>query len=243
MSRSKHIPGIVLLFALILGLVGCTPISEGGELAKLRAELSETQAELNRARTEINTAKAASLEELLRQRRSIREYADAPLTKDEVMRLLWAGQGITDERGFRTAPSAGALYPLEIYLVAGNVDDLAPGIYKYNPEDNHLTLLKKGDIRTGLASASLGENSVVDGAIDIVIAAVYERTEVKYGGRGERYVHIEIGHAAQNICLQATALGLGLVTIGAFDDAVVARVVGLSQDEAPLYVIPVGRIE
>jgi SagB-type dehydrogenase family enzyme len=159
------------------------------------------------------------------------------------MKLLWAGQGITSDRGFRTAPSAGALYPLEIYLVAGNVDDLAPGIYKYNPAENDLNLVKGGDARAGMAAASLGQRSVADGAIDIVIAAVYERTTVKYGVRGERFVHMEVGHAAQNICLQAAALGLGLVTIGAFDDVEVAKVVGMPQDESPLYVMPVGRIK
>ena len=129
-----------------------------------------------------------------------------------------------------------------VYLVAGDVDDLAPGIYKYNPAKDELALVKEGDVRASLAAASLGQRSVADGAINIVMAAVYERTKVKYGSRGERYVHIEVGHAAQNICLEATALGLGLVTVGAFDDAEVAKTVGMSQDESPLYVIPVGRI-
>jgi SagB-type dehydrogenase family enzyme len=145
--------------------------------------------------------------------------------------------------GFRTAPSAGALYPLEIYLVAGNVDNLAPGVYKYKPVEDALTLVKEGDVRASLAAASLGQGSVADGAVDIVIAAVYERTTVKYGVRGERFVQIEVGHAAQNICLQATALGLGLVTVGAFDDAAVAKIIGMSPDETPLYVMPVGRIK
>ena len=96
-------------------------------------------------------------------------------------------------------------------------------------------------MRDSLAEASLRQGSVAEGAIDIVIAAVYERTKIKYGDRGERYVHIEVGHAAQNICLEATALGLGLVTVGAFDDSGVAKIIGMSQDETPLYVIPVGR--
>ncbi|MBM4446480.1 MAG: SagB/ThcOx family dehydrogenase [Chloroflexi bacterium] len=213
------------------------------ELDRANAELNKLKAELEGIQAEVTAVKTASLEELLQQRRSIREYIDAPLTQDEVMKLLWAGQGITSARGFRTAPSAGALYPLEIYLVAGNVDNLAPGIYKYNPVKNDLTLVKEGDARAILASASLGQRSVADGAIDIVIAAVYERTQIKYGPRGERYVHIEVGHAAQNICLQATALGLGLVTIGAFDDAAIAKIIGMSSDEAPLYVMPVGRIK
>jgi SagB-type dehydrogenase family enzyme len=256
MSRGKYILTVVLLLALVL-MVGCTlTVSDGGcdalkaeldkanaELTKLEAELNETKAEMDKVRAEVAGVRAASLEELLRQRRSVRDYADAPLTKDEVMKLLWAGQGITSPVGFRTAPSAGALYPLEIYLVAGNVDNLAPGVYKYKPVEDALTLVKEGDVRASLAAASLGQGSVADGAVDIVIAAVYERATVKYGVRGERFVQIEVGHAAQNICLQATALGLGLVTVGAFDDAAVAKIIGMSPDETPLYVMPVGRIK
>ena len=248
MSRSKYIPVMMFVFVavLLIGPAGCTvTVPDGGcemledELERANAELAKLRSELGKVDADVDTA---SLEELLQQRRSIREYVDAPLTRDEVMKLLWAGQGITSDRGFRTAPSAGALYPLELYLVAGDVDDLAPGIYKYNPAKDELALVKEGDVRASLAAASLGQRSVADGAIDIVMAAVYERTKVKYGSRGERYVHIEVGHAAQNICLEATALGLGLVTIGAFDDAEVAKIIGMSQDESPLYVIPVGRI-
>ena len=236
MTRHKCVSAVVFMLVVVfmVGTAGCAPSVSDNECDAVKAELEKVRAEVAAART-------ASLEELLRQRRSVRNYADVPLTKDEVMELLWAGQGITSPVGFRTAPSAGALYPLELYLVAGNVDNLAPGIYKYKPVENGLTLVKEGDVRAGLATASLGQRSVADGAVDIVIAAVYERTTVKYGVRGERYVHMEAGHVAQNICLQATALNLGLVTIGAFDDAAVAKIVGISPDEAPLYVIPVGR--
>ena len=239
----------VFVAVLLIGAAGCTAtVSDSGcealedELERANAELAKLRSELGKVDADVDAAKIAYLEELLQQRRSIREYVGAPLTREEVMKLLWAGQGITSGRGFRTAPSAGALYPLELYLVAGDVDDLAPGIYKYNPAKDELALVKEGDVRASLAAASLGQRSVADGAIDIVVAAVYDRTKVKYGSRGERYVHIEVGHAAQNICLEATALGLGLVTVGAFDDAEVAKTVGMSQDESPLYVIPVGRI-
>ncbi len=266
MTRYKCVSAIVfmLVAVLMVGTAGCAPsVSDNGcaavkaeldkanaELKRLRIEqdeakarLSETKAEMDKVKAEVAGVRAASLEELLRQRRSVRDYADAPLTKDEVMKLLWAGQGITSPVDFRTAPSAGALYPLELYLVAGNVDNLAPGVYKYKPVEDALTLVKEGDVRASLAVASLGQGSVADGAVDIVIAAVYERTKIKYGARGERFVHIEVGHAAQNICLQATALNLGLVTVGAFDDASVAKIIGMSPDEAPLYVMPVGRIK
>lgn len=258
MSKGKHVPVLasMLTAVFLFAIEGCvpaspatpaTPDSECGllraELDKANAELEKLKVQLESARAEIATVKAASLEDLLRQRRSVRDYADAPLTQDEVMKLLWAAQGITRSWGGRTAPSAGALYPLELYVAVGNVMDLSPGIYKYDPGRNKLTLIKEGDVRTALALASLGQRSVADGAINIVIAAVYERTMVKYGTRGERYVHIEVGHAAQNICLQAVALGLGLVTIGAFQDSAVAKIIGMSPDEAPLYVIPVGRLK
>jgi len=182
-----------------------------------------------------------SLEETLRQRRSIRDYSDEALTLAEVSQLLWAAQGVTAEWGGRTAPSAGALYPLEVYAIVGNVEELAPGVYKYRPNGHALVQLRDEDVRVELAEAALGQTCVKDGAIDIVISAVYERTTTKYGDRGVRYVHMEAGHAAQNICLQGTALGLGAVTVGAFYDDEVREVVDMLEEEVPLYVIPVGR--
>ena len=182
-----------------------------------------------------------SLEETLHQRRSTRDYSDEALTLAEVSQLLWAAQGVTAEWGGRTAPSAGALYPLEVYVIAGNVDELAPGVYKYRPDGHALVQLRDEDVRVELAEAALGQTWVKDGAIDVVISAVYERTTTKYGDRGVRYTHMEAGHAAQNICLQATALGLGVVTVGAFYDDQVKDVVGMLEDKFPLYVIPVGR--
>jgi len=182
-----------------------------------------------------------SIEEALLERRSIRQYTGEPLTLQEVSQLLWAGQGITDPRGLRTAPSAGALYPLEIYVVVGDVENLAEGVYRYEPVEHELVKILEGDKRTDLATAALGQSSVSDAAIDIVVTAVYERTTVKYGERGIRYVHIEVGHAAQNMCLQATAMDLGIVTVGAFDDQQVKEVLNLPEDEQPLYTIPAGR--
>ncbi len=182
-----------------------------------------------------------SLEETLQQRRSVREYSAAPLRLDEVSQLMWAGQGVTSDWGGRTAPSAGALYPLEVYLVAGMVEGIAPGVYKYQPEGHTLVKVREGDSRAKLADVSLGQAPVRDGAIDIVITAVYERTTRKYGDRGIRYVHIEAGHAAQNILLQAVALDLAAVPIGAFDDGEVREIIGAPANESPLYVIPVGR--
>ena len=181
-----------------------------------------------------------SLEESLLQRRSVRDYPGEALSLGEVSQLLWAAQGITAQWGGRTAPSAGALYPLEVYVVVGNVQNLAAGVYRYEPEGHELLRIVEGDKRGDLASASLAQACVKEGAIDIVFAAVYQRTTRKYGERGIRYVHMEVGHVAQNVCLQAVAMNLGTVTIGAFNDEKVCRLLNLPQDKRPLYLIPVG---
>ena len=182
-----------------------------------------------------------SIEQSLLNRRSIRSYTGEPLTLQEVSQLLWAAQGVTDPGGLRTAPSAGALYPLELYLVVGDVEDLTSGVYRYEPDGHQLVKTMDGDQRAGLAEAALGQSWVEEGAISIVFTGVYERTTGKYGERGIRYVHIEVGHAAQNLCLQATAMGLGVVTVGAFSDEQVTELLNLPEDEQPLYIIPVGR--
>jgi SagB-type dehydrogenase family enzyme len=182
-----------------------------------------------------------SVEEALVTRRSVRNYTGEPLTLRDVSQLFWAAQGITDPMGLRTAPSAGALYPLEVYVVVGDVEGLERGVYKYRPAEHGLMKVLEGDRREELAKAALGQACVGEGAIDMVIAAVYERTTAKYGERGVRYVHMEAGHAAQNICLQATALRLGTVTVGAFHDEQVKSVLDLPTGEEALYIMPVGK--
>lgn len=182
-----------------------------------------------------------SLEEALSRRRSVREYSKEPLAIQELSQLLWAAQGITDPRGLRTAPSAGGTYPLEVYVVVGAVEGLSAGVYKYRPKDHALARIREGDKRAELAGAALGQGWVREAAIDIIIAADYGRTTARYGERGVRYVHMEAGHAAQNVLLQAAALGLGAVPVGAFDDDGVAAVIGSPPNERPLYIIPVGR--
>lgn len=182
----------------------------------------------------------ASLERALAERRSVREYAPGALTLPQVAQLLWAAQGVTHRDGARTAPSAGALFPLELYLVAGEVRDLAPGVYRYAPGRHQLEPVAAGDLRRRLCATALAQECVAAGAAVVVFTAVERRTTRKYGPRGVRYVHIEVGHAAQNLALQATALGLGSVTVGAFDDAAVARLLNLPEGEAPLYLMPVG---
>ncbi len=184
-----------------------------------------------------------SVEEALSQRRSIRDYSGENLTLDEVSQLLWAAQGITAPGGGRTAPSAGALYPLELYVVVGNAEDIDKGVYKFRNswEEHELEKVKDGDIRAELADAAVGQEWVRDAAIDIVFTAVYERTTMKYGKRGIRYVRIEAGHAAQNVYLQAVSLDLGTAVIGAFIDDRVKELVNAGEQEEPLYIMPVGR--
>lgn len=181
-----------------------------------------------------------SLEEALSRRRSVRQYKNASLALKEISQLLWAAQGITARDGGRTAPSAGALYPLEIYFISGNVDSLRPGVYHYNPADHRLELRTSGD-QQAILSGIVMQASINRGAGVIVLAAEYKRTTRKYGERGIRYVQLEAGHAAQNICLQAVALNIGTVTIGSFSDSIVKRTIGLPDNNDPLYLIPVGR--
>ena len=182
-----------------------------------------------------------SVEEVLLARRSVRDYKNEPLTFEEVSQLLWAAQGITDKKGSRTAPSAGALYPIEIYVVVGNVDNISEGIYKYKPQEHELVKVAEGDKRIELYNAALSQSAVKNAAAAMVFSAVYERTTEKYGKRGERYVHLETGHAAQNVYLQTVALDLGTVVIGAFDDNEVKKIMNMQDEEQPLYIMPVGR--
>ena len=182
-----------------------------------------------------------AIEQLLAHRRSRREFTGGPLELAEIARLLWAAQGITDPRGLRTAPSAGALYPLEVHLATGRTNGLGHGVYRYLISEQALAQTAVGDHRTQLAKAALGQEAVAGAAAVIVLAGVYRRTTIKYGDRGVRYVHMEVGHAAQNVCLVAESLGIGTVVIGAFDDEYVKRVLRMGEDESPLALLPLGR--
>lgn len=182
-----------------------------------------------------NMRGTVSVEETIAKRRSIRSFSNKPLTDELLGQLLWSAQGITEERrGFRAAPSAGATYPLETYLVT------AEGVFRYLPRKHALESVKTGDVRAALCAAALGQDSVRTAPASIVFTAVPERTSRRYGRRAGRYIAMEIGHAAQNVQLQAVALGLGSVPVGAFDDAKVAEVIGSVEGEEALYIIPVG---
>jgi SagB-type dehydrogenase family enzyme len=179
-----------------------------------------------------------SLEETLSRRRSVRFFGSDPVSLADVAQLLWASQGIIDPSGKRTAPSAGALYPLESYAVTPD------GIFHYDPAAHALVAVRSGDHREELYNAALMMDSVRRAPLTIVLAAVYARTEVRYGrDRAPRYVHLEAGHAAQDILLQAVALGLGAVPIGAFLDEEVGEVLGLAPDQSPLYMVSIGHPE
>jgi len=192
-----------------------------------------------------------SIEEALQQRRSVREYADEALTIQEISQLLWAAYGITQHAvngpdflrgGFRTAPSAGALYPLEFYIIAGKVEGLIPGIYKYNSEKHELLKVLDGDKRKDVCNAALEQDMFETAPATIVITAEVARTASKYGARGrEHYIWLEAGHSAQNICLQCVSLNLGTCTVGAFDDSKIIRVLNLKGEEEPVYLLPLGR--
>ena len=181
------------------------------------------------------------LNKALQHRRSVREFKDGRLTLAEVGQLLWAAQGVTTLGGFRTAPSAGALYPLETYLVAGHVEDLTPGIYRYDPRKHSLSKLADGDRRNELAAAALDQSWMSAASAMIAFSAIYERTTERYGERGVRYIHMEVGHAAENVSLEAVALNLGTVVVAAFSDMDVKKALGLPPAEHPLYLMPVGR--
>jgi len=176
-----------------------------------------------------------SLEEVLAARRSVRAFKGAALTPKQLGQLLWSAQGVSDRaRGLRTAPSAGALYPLEVYAVT------VEGVFRYVPERHAIRKVRGGDVRQSLAAAALGQSWVAEAPASVVITAVYARTARKYGERARRYVALEAGGAAENVLLQAAALGLGSVPVGAFDDRRVQEVLGCAAEEEPLLIVPVG---
>ena len=192
-----------------------------------------------------------SLEEVIAKRRSIRKYRTEPLTLFQLSQVLWAAQGITGTGKHRTAPSAGATYPLEIFAFVGKKgviaseakqpkEELQAGIYHYDVDSHSLVLHQPGDLRKELARAALDQGFIANAPLDIVICALYPRTSYRYGRRGERYVHMELGHVGENIHLQAVALGLATVEVGAFDDEEVRKVLGLEEQIKPLYIMPIG---
>lgn len=186
---------------------------------------------------------AMTVEAALWQRRSVRSFVDSALSLAEVGQVLWAANGINrPERSGRTTPSAGACYPLEVYLCAGLVAGLEPGLYRYRPDGHELVLLSAGDRRPALARAARGQASVGSAPAALVYTADFGRTTGRYGRRGrERYVAIDLGHSGENVYLQCAALSLGTVAVGAFDDSLLTAWLGSPKSEEPLYIMPFGR--
>ncbi len=192
-----------------------------------------------------------SIEEALLNRRSVRQFTDESLSVNEVSQLLWAAYGVTKRYapkklrgGMKTAPSAGALYPLELYLAAWNVQGLDPGIYIYEPDGHMLYPVKEGDFHEELGTACLDQDWVTNAPASIIWSAVYERTTSKYGSRGRaRYVPMDLGHSAENVYLQVQSMGMGTVAIGAFDDLQLQILTGMTREEEPLYVMPLGKVK
>jgi len=216
--------GVVL--AALLGMAGASGV--------IGAAPGERESGLERLPAPVLVGRM-SLEEAIAQRRSLRRFTDQRLTLAQIAQLCWAGQGITDpDRGFRAAPSAGALYPIELYVVT------ADGVDHYRPKGPALLRVISGDVRRALQKAALEQRPVGDAPACVVIAAVVQRCARKYERRAERYCYLEAGHVAQNILLQATALNLGGVTIGAFEDDKVAALLKLPKDHRVLYLLPIG---
>lgn len=179
------------------------------------------------------------LNSALKLRRSHRRFSAKSLSLTNLSQLLWSAQGKTHLFGFRTAPSAGAIHPIEMYVVVSNVDQLQPGIYHYKPGSHRLALIVEGKHRKQLYNAAGRQSSIANAAATFVITGVIRRTEKKYGQRAKQYVHIETGSVAQNIYLQAASLNLGTVFVGSFEEEKVKHVIQLPQDHIPLGLMPI----
>ena len=180
-----------------------------------------------------------SVEEAIVSRRTVRSFAKRPLSLDEFSQLLWSAYGITE--GFkRTVPSAGALYPMDIYAAVGLVNDVKAGIYHYIPEEHGISLILKGDMRSSIAEASLFQMWMADASVLFIITVEYHRITIKYGERGIRYALMEAGHIAQNLFLQAEALGRGAGIVGAFHDDKLLKITDIPKSHYPLLIMPIG---
>ena len=180
----------------------------------------------------------------LRQRKSIRNYQNTLLKKETLSYLLWASTGISRKEGkyeFRTAPSAGALYPIETYVVVNNVEELDPGVYHYNIQNHYLELLKEGDYAVETAKAALGQRMCAEAPVVFIWTAIFQRMKWKYGQRAYRYIYLDAGHIAENLALNATSLGLGSCQIGALYDNEVNQIIDVDgTEESVIYMSVVG---
>lgn len=238
---------IFLFFAIAWTTLGCKPHKTMS--AKIENNPQMDTVPLTYTLPTPNKDGNLTVEEALSKRRSHRHFQNRAISVTELSQVLWASYGVTMPRedysflrgGLRTAPSAGALYPLEIYVLVGNVKNMEQGVYKYISEKHKMERTIDKDIRENLCNAALNQEMIQKAPAVLVYSAVFSRTENKYGDRGrERYVYMEVGHSAQNVYLQVESLHMGTCAIGAFDDEKVKEIMQLPAREEPLYIMPIG---
>jgi len=238
---------IIILFIIIFFLAGCKP-TEQSQKSKAVIENSDTS-HLTYKLPAPRVVGVKSVEESINTRRSHRNFIDKELTVDQLSQILWAAYGVTKPRsdypflrgGLRTAPSAGALYPLEIYVLVGKVNGIEPGLYRYISQDHKIVRTIDKDLRKELCTATYNQQMIADAPAVLFYSAIYSRCTSKYGSRGrERYVCMDLGHSAENVYLQAEALNLGTCAIAAFNDKLVSKFLQLPKEEEPLYIMPIG---
>ncbi len=246
-SRKRAIIQQLILSTLILFFAGCKPTEQS---QKSKAEIGNGDtSHLTYKLPAPRVVGAKSVEESINNRRSHRDFIDKELTVDQLSQILWAAYGVTKPRadypflrgGLRTAPSAGALYPLEIYVLVGKVNGIEPGLYRYVSQDHKIVRTINKDLRKELCTASYNQQMIADAPAVLFYSAIYSRCTSKYGSRGrERYVCMDLGHSAENVYLQAEALNLGTCAIAAFNDKLVSKFLQLPKEEEPLYIMPIG---
>ena len=245
----RFLIGLLSLITIIT-FSACAAVSQA---TSIEAPVHESNSEVSRAPSayilpSYITDGGMSVEKALANRRSRRNFQNKAISTNQLSQILWAAYGITLpvpdvpnlRGGLRTTPSAGALYPLEIYVIVGNVEGMEPGVYRYVSEEHKLVRVVDGDVRNELADAALGQRMVREAPVSVFYSAVFSRMTGRYGERGILYAYIELGHSAQNVYLQAEALGLGTVAIGAFDDDRIRQILNLPDDEEPVYLMPIG---
>ncbi len=240
-SRGLLLGGVLIIAVLAVVFIVGGNNSFNGE--QNMAHANENSIELPSVETDGNV----SVEKAIFNRESVRNFSDDSLSIEELSQIVWAGAGFRDvdavSEATRTYPSAGGIYPVNLYIVVRNVDGLNSGVYEFIPSGHKLQLLKEGDFSDQLSSAALRQGFIADAAVNLVYAADYDAVRSRYGERGaERYIYMDIGHAAENVYLQAEAMGLGTVAVGAFDDDGVGNVLGNENIKGvPVYILPVGR--
>lgn len=240
--KKRTVMIVPLIFAtfLVVGNSGCNEVAVPEE-NNLTESVSESPANEKGLILPLPPVEEGPVAEALYNRVSHRNYSDQALQLSQVGSLLWSAGGINVDGltgPTRTSPSAGARYPIDIYLVVGSVEGLDAGIYRYNYENHALEPVVLEDRRLTLAEAALGQEFIAKAPVAIVLVAYYERTTDRYGDRGERYVYMDAGYASQSIYLQVEEMGLATVAVGAFDDTEVAGV--LLTEGNPLLIMPVG---